>query len=62
MKQIFEWMNANRALWFFGAIGAVLGMRFGFYIAIDPNHTYTLHDLLWGYNSSNLPNLLPHIF
>jgi len=53
VKQIFEWMNANRPLWFFGAIGAVLGMRLGFYIVIDPNHVYTLHDLLWGYHSSN---------
>lgn len=43
-------MNENRAAWFGCIIGAAIGIRLGMYFGIDPNHIYTLHDILWGYH------------
>jgi hypothetical protein len=57
MNQIKKWFNENRTTWFLGVISFAIGIRLGLHFFMNPNHIYTLHDILWGYHSEALPSL-----
>jgi len=49
LKIAYKWMNENRLVWALAILGLAIGTRFGFLVFNDPNHIYTLHDILFGY-------------
>jgi hypothetical protein len=61
LSEFFSWAYAHRLKLGFGVLFFVFGLRIGFYFFADSSYG-SIHDLLWGSSTKNLPRLLADFF